>query len=76
MKSTEWKRKARIADWVRRWNYDLTRFVERRVRMRADAQLSGYAERMQTLSRRLADAQETERRPGFRREKRGSSRSC
>src|SRR5882762_1963228 len=32
------------------------------VRMRADAQLSGYAERMQTLSRRLADAQETERR--------------
>lgn len=38
MKSAEWKRKARIADWVRRWNYDLTRFVERRVRMRADAQ--------------------------------------
>jgi signal transduction histidine kinase len=32
------------------------------VRMRADAQLSGYAARMQTLSRRLADAQETERR--------------
>jgi signal transduction histidine kinase len=32
------------------------------VRTRADAQLSGYAERMQTLSRRLADAQETERR--------------
>ena len=38
MNSTDWKRKARIADWVRRWNYDLTRFVERRVRMRADAQ--------------------------------------
>jgi RNA polymerase sigma factor (sigma-70 family) len=38
VKSTDWKRKARIADWVRRWNYDLTRFVERRVRMRADAE--------------------------------------
>jgi RNA polymerase sigma-70 factor (ECF subfamily) len=36
--STDWKRKARIADWVRRWNYDLTRFVERRVRVRADAE--------------------------------------
>jgi signal transduction histidine kinase len=31
-------------------------------RMRADAQVSGYAQRMQTLSRRLADAQEAERR--------------
>ena len=37
MKVTDGKR-ARIADWVRRWNADLTRFVERRVRMRADAQ--------------------------------------
>jgi RNA polymerase sigma factor (sigma-70 family) len=36
--STDWKRRARIADWVRRWNYDLTRFVERRVRVRADAE--------------------------------------
>ena len=31
-------KRARIADWVRRWNTDLTRFVERRVRTRADAQ--------------------------------------
>jgi signal transduction histidine kinase len=32
------------------------------VRMRANAQPSGYADRMQTLSCRLANAQETERR--------------
>ena len=38
MNSTDWKRRVRIADWVQRWNYDLTRFVERRVRVRADAQ--------------------------------------
>jgi len=31
-------KRTRIADWVRRWNADLTRFVERRVRLRADAQ--------------------------------------
>ena len=31
-------KRIRIADWVRRWNADLTRFVERRVRTRADAQ--------------------------------------
>ena len=31
-------KRRRIADWVRRWNADLTRFVERRVRTRADAQ--------------------------------------
>ena len=31
-------KRTRIADWVRRWNNDLTRFGERRVRTRADAQ--------------------------------------
>ena len=35
---TEGRHKARITEWVRRWNFDLTRFVERRVRIRADAQ--------------------------------------
>lgn len=37
MKVTD-RTRTRIADWVRRWNADLTRFVERRVRTRADAQ--------------------------------------
>lgn len=32
------RQKARISTWVRRWNFDLTRFAERRVRSRADAQ--------------------------------------
>ena len=31
-------KRTRIAGWVRRWNADLTRFVERRVRTQADAQ--------------------------------------
>jgi RNA polymerase sigma factor (sigma-70 family) len=35
---TDGRQRARIAEWVRRWNFDLTRFVERRVRIRADAQ--------------------------------------
>jgi RNA polymerase sigma factor (sigma-70 family) len=32
------RQKARISAWVRRWNFDLTRFAERRIRSRADAQ--------------------------------------
>ena len=35
---TDRTQKVRISEWVRRWNFDLTRFVERRVRVRADAQ--------------------------------------
>ena len=35
---TDARQKARISAWVRRWNIDLTRFAERRVRSRADAQ--------------------------------------
>jgi len=35
---TDGRQKVRISEWVRRWNFDLTRFVERRVRVRADAQ--------------------------------------
>ena len=35
---TDGTQKVRISEWVRRWNFDLTRFVERRVRVRADAQ--------------------------------------
>ena len=35
---TDGSHKARITEWVRRWNFDLTRFMERRVRVRADAQ--------------------------------------
>ena len=35
---TDGRQKARLTEWVRRWNFDLTRFAERRVRSRADAQ--------------------------------------
>ena len=35
---TDGSHKARLTEWVRRWNFDLTRFMERRVRIRADAQ--------------------------------------
>ena len=35
---TDGRQKIRISEWVRRWNFDLTRFAERRVRSRADAQ--------------------------------------
>lgn len=35
---TDERQKARISAWVRRWNFDLTRFAERRIRSRADAQ--------------------------------------
>ena len=35
---TDGRQKVRISEWVRRWNFDLTRFAERRVRSRADAQ--------------------------------------
>ncbi len=34
----EHPRGARVADWMRRWNCGLTRFLERRVPTRADAQ--------------------------------------